>query len=50
MFTFILLVLVLFTLISIDSSLRKKLKNDERIINRLDLIWKEVQENKKQDN
>ncbi|AHV98787.1 hypothetical protein PSAB_19470 [Paenibacillus sabinae T27] len=36
------MIIVIFGLVSIDQSLRKKLKNDERIINRLDLLWSEI--------
>jgi hypothetical protein len=41
--------LVIVGLASIDHSLKKKLKNDERIIDRLDLIWKEINKNKNND-
>lgn len=37
------MLLVVVGLASIDHSFRKKLKNDERIIERLDLIWREMQ-------
>jgi len=36
--------LVIVGIASIDHTLKKKLKNDERIIERLDLIWKEIKE------
>lgn len=42
MLTIFFMILVIFGLVSIDQSLRKKLKNDERIINRLDLLWSEI--------
>jgi len=38
--------LIVAGLASIDLSLKKKLKNDERIIERLDLIWKEINNKK----
>lgn len=41
------MILVVIGLASIDHSLRKKLKNDERMIERLDLLWKEIKEMKK---
>lgn len=34
--------LVIVGIASIDHTLKKKLKNDERIVERLDLIWKEL--------
>jgi len=37
-----LLVLILASLGGIHKLLKKKLDNDERIINRLDLLWKEI--------
>jgi hypothetical protein len=43
------MLLVIMGLASIDSSLKKKVKNDERIINRLDLLLREIS-NKNQDN
>ncbi len=36
------IILVVGGLVSIDLSLKRKLKNDERIIERLDIIWKEI--------
>ena len=47
-FTVIFMIFVMLGMVSIESKLRFKLKNDERIINRLDLILKELN-NRKQD-
>lgn len=41
------MILVVIGIASIAHSLRKMLKNDERIIERLDLLWKEIKEMKK---
>ncbi len=47
-FSVIFMIFVMLGLISIERKLQSKLKNDERIINRLDLILKEIS-NKKQE-
>lgn len=43
-FYILFMILVIVGIASIDHSLRKKLKNDERIIERLDLILREIKE------
>ncbi|HWJ78898.1 MAG TPA: hypothetical protein VNR61_12565 [Niallia sp.] len=42
----ILLFLILVTLISLEIKHKKQIENQERIINRLDLLWKEINHNK----
>lgn len=48
-FVSLFMILVVVGLANIDHSLKKKLKNDERIIDRLDLILKEVNNNNDKD-
>jgi hypothetical protein len=47
-FTFIFMVIVILGLISLERKLQSQLKNDEKIINRLDLILKEIKNNREE--